>query len=66
MRASFTAADGTQVQAICFRCTDNPLGETLLAAGDGFWHVLGRVKINEWQGRKTVQLQVEDMAAALS
>lgn len=66
VRASFTATDGTQIQAICFRCTDNPLGETLLAAGDGFWHVLGRVKVNEWQGRKTVQLQVEDMAAALS
>ena len=66
VRASFAATDGTQVQAICFRCADNPLGETLLAAGDGFWHVLGRVKINEWQGRKSVQLQVEDMAAALS
>lgn len=66
VRVSLAARDGTQVQAICFRCADTPLGETLLAAGDGFWHVAGRVKINEWQGRKTVQLQVEDMAAAIS
>ena len=65
VRASLTARDGTQLQSICFRCADTALGEALLSGSDGFWHVAGRARINEWQGRKSVQLQIEDLAAAI-
>ena len=63
----FTLQDtsGASVQGISFRCADTPLGEALLQSGERLWHVAGRVKLDTWQGRRRVQLQLEDMAAAL-
>ena len=62
----FTLADlsGAQVQGIAFRCADTPMGEALLQAGDRLWHVAGRVKLDTWQGRRRVQLQLDDIATA--
>ncbi len=64
VRASLNAEDGSSIQAIAFRAADNALGEALLGAQTGRWHIAGRLKINTWQGRKSVQLQIEDMASA--
>jgi len=52
------------VQGISFRTADTPLGEALLSAGEGLWHAVGRVKCDAWQGRKRVQLQLDDLATA--
>lgn len=64
VRVSLASHDGTSLQAIAFRCADEPLGEALLGASGGRWHVAGRLKTNTWQGRTSVQLQIEDLAAA--
>jgi len=64
VRATLQSADGANLPAIAFRCADGPVGEALLGGGDKRWHIVGRLKINEWQGRKSVQLQIEDMASA--
>ena len=62
----FTLADasGNTVQGISFRSADTPAGEALLHAGEGLWHVAGRLKCDTWQGRKRVQLQLDDLATA--
>ena len=62
----FTLKDmaGTPVQGIAFRCADEPMGEALLKAGEYLFHAAGRVKLDTWQGRRRVQLQLEDLATA--
>ncbi len=64
VRATLSSPDGAKLQAIAFRCADEPLGEALLSASSSKWHVAGRLSINSWQGRNSVQLQIEDMASA--
>ncbi|WP_300529926.1 single-stranded-DNA-specific exonuclease RecJ [Maricaulis sp.] len=64
VRASLEGSDGARVAAIGFRLADLPAGEALLRASDQRLHIAGRLKINAWQGRESVQLQIEDIAPA--
>ena len=63
VRFSLDDGAGQRVAGICFRCADNEIGQALLRADQQKYHAAGRLKINEWQGRKQVQLQLEDLAA---
>lgn len=54
-------ADGRAIRAIAWRCQDTPLGRRLLAA-DGLLNVVGRLKADDWNGRRGVQFEIEDMA----
>ncbi|MBS0470453.1 MAG: single-stranded-DNA-specific exonuclease RecJ [Proteobacteria bacterium] len=56
--------DGAQLDAIAFRVVDRPLGQGLLASRGKRIHAAGRLQIDTWQGRKRVQLQLEDAAPA--
>ena len=56
--------DGTRLDAIAFRAARTPLGEGLLAARGKAIHAAGRLKIDEWNGKIRVQLQLEDAAPA--
>lgn len=64
VRATLEGPDGARVAAIGFRLADLPAGEALLRASDQRLHIAGRLKINAWQGRESVQLQIEDVAPA--
>lgn len=60
-----TLSDGaSSLEAICF----NAAGTGLLAAFEGHGgralHVAGRIEVNHWNGRQSVQLQLEDAAWA--
>lgn len=55
---------GGRMKAMAFRAAENPVGQALLSARGGNMHLLGRLKINEWQGRESVELHVEDAAPA--
>jgi single-stranded-DNA-specific exonuclease len=55
---------GVRLDAIAFRCADQPLGKGLLAARGRPVHVAGRLKTDAWNGRVRVQLQVDDAAPA--
>lgn len=55
---------GTTLQAIAFRAVGTPLGDGLLGARGQVIHAAGRLKRNEWNGQVTVQLEIEDAAAA--
>jgi single-stranded-DNA-specific exonuclease len=53
-----------QLDAIAFGAFDSPLGAALMAHGGARFHLAGRIGINEWGGRRSAQLQLEDAAPA--
>jgi single-stranded-DNA-specific exonuclease len=55
---------GGRMKAVAFRVAETPLGQTLLGASGRILHLLGRLKLNEWQGRESVELHIEDAAQA--
>lgn len=54
----------SRLPAIAFRAMGGPLGELLLASGGRALDMAGQLRLQEWNGRKTLSLQVDDMAAA--
>ena len=59
----FSAEDGTgRLDGIAWRCADEPLGEALLRSEK--LHIAGRLKADEWNGRRRVQLELVDAAIA--
>lgn len=52
------------LDAICFGAYDTELGHALEMHGGGRFHMAGRLEINTWRGRRTVQLRLEDAARA--
>jgi single-stranded-DNA-specific exonuclease len=64
VRLRLAGGDGARLDAIAFRVADQPLGKALLQARGRQVHVVGRLKIDDWNGRERVQLQVEDAAPA--
>ena len=61
VRCRLVGADGASVRAIAWRCADMPLGKALLA-GQGGLNVAGRLKADDWNGRRGVQFEIEDAA----
>ena len=61
VRCRLVGADGSSVRAIAWRCADLPTGKALLA-GQGGLSVVGRLKADDWNGRRGVQLEIEDIA----
>ena len=61
VRCRLVGADGASVRAIAWRCADLPLGRALLA-GQGSLSVVGRLKADDWNGRRGVQFEIEDAA----
>ena len=64
VRLRLAGGDGEMLDAIAFRTTDTPLGIGLRAARGRRVHVVGRLRADAWNGRRRVQLQVEDAAPA--
>lgn len=60
VRCTMESPEGGRLAGICFRCTDRPLGQALLAAGGKPMHIAGRLRINTWQGRSSAQLLIDD------
>jgi len=61
VRCRLVGADGASVKAIAWRCADLPGGQSLLA-GQGGLSVVGRLKADDWNGRRGVQFEIEDVA----
>jgi single-stranded-DNA-specific exonuclease len=61
VRCRLVGADGASVRAIAWRCADLPTGKALLA-GQGGLMVAGRLKADDWNGRRGVQFEIEDVA----
>ena len=59
-----TGADGGRLKAIAFRSADGPLGDLILNSRGSAMHLAGRLRINEWQGRRTAEFHIDDGAVA--
>ena len=55
---------GSALDAIAFGAFDTPLGPRLENHGGAPFHIAGRLEINEWNGRRSPQVQLEDAADA--
>ena len=55
---------GARLRAVAFRVADQPLGEALLNAGDRPMQLAGRLKVDNWQGRRRPSFQIDDAAPA--
>jgi single-stranded-DNA-specific exonuclease len=62
LKLSFGDGHGPRLDAICFGAYDLPLGPALECHGGAHFHLAGRLDVNTWQGRQTVQLRLEDAA----
>jgi single-stranded-DNA-specific exonuclease len=61
VRVTLTDRSGSRLKAVAWRCEDTELGRRLLREG-GPIHVAGRLKPDDWQGRESVELEIEDAA----
>ncbi|MEM6305535.1 MAG: single-stranded-DNA-specific exonuclease RecJ, partial [Pseudomonadota bacterium] len=64
LKLSFGEGTGPTMDAIAFGAMDSPLGAALVNAGGGRFHLAGRLDLNTWRGRQSVQLRLEDAAPA--
>ncbi len=53
---------GSWLKAMSFRSVGTPLGDALLQNGNNArsFNILGHIKINEWQGRKSAEMHIID------
>ena len=63
VRCILAGADGGRLKTIAFRRASDPLGEALLGSVGSSLHVAGHLRADDWQGRRSAQLIVEDAAA---
>ena len=55
---------GSRIKGMAFRSTDTPLGDALLSGSARALNVIGHLKINEWQGRKSAEMHITDVSEA--
>ncbi|MBL3563024.1 DHHA1 domain-containing protein, partial [Rhodovulum sulfidophilum] len=65
LKLSFGDGLGARIDAIAFGAFDGPLGPLIEAHGGARFHLAGRLEINSWNGRQSVQLRLEDAARAI-
>ncbi|KIN64496.1 Single-stranded-DNA-specific exonuclease RecJ [Sulfitobacter noctilucicola] len=64
LKISFGDGLGGKLDAIAFGAYDSDLGPALEGHGGSRFHLAGRLDINDWRGRRSVQLRLEDAARA--
>jgi single-stranded-DNA-specific exonuclease len=61
VRVTLTDGSGGKLKAVAWRAEDTEIGRRLLTEG-GAVHVVGKLKADDWQGRQSVELEIEDVA----
>ncbi|MEM7732000.1 MAG: single-stranded-DNA-specific exonuclease RecJ [Pseudomonadota bacterium] len=64
LKLRFGDGTGPQLDAIAFGAFDTQLGPRLLDHGGARFHLAGRLDLNTWGGRQSVQLRLEDASPA--
>ena len=62
LKLTFGDGLGARLDAIAFGAMSEPLGQEITNHGGRRFHLSGRLDINHWGGRQTVQLRLEDAA----
>jgi single-stranded-DNA-specific exonuclease len=60
VRVTLSDSSGGRLKAVAWRSEETPLGQALLAGG--VLHVAGRLRPDDWQGKASVELEIEDAA----
>jgi single-stranded-DNA-specific exonuclease len=64
VRCTLMGAERGRVDAIAFRAQQSPLGPALLDPARPVLHVAGVLRIDRYNGRESVRLQIDDAASA--
>lgn len=64
LKITFGDGLGGRIDGISFGAMDGPLGPMLTGHNGARFHLVGRLEVNTWQGRQSVQLRLEDAAPA--
>jgi len=65
VRCVFSGADGKgRLKGIAFRSAGTPVGDALLNHNGLALHVAGSLRADDWQGRVSAQIFVDDVAFA--
>ena len=62
IKISFSNSSGSRIEGILFNDLDSHIGKFLISKQKGKAHIAGRVEINEWGGRKRINLIIVDVA----
>lgn len=62
LKISFGDGLGAKLEGIAFDAWDSPMGVALSQARGSRFHIAGRLGINHWGGRQSVQVRLEDAA----
>ena len=62
VRMVLAGARGGRLKGIAFGAADSPLGQAMLSARGRNLHLAGHLRADDWQGRRGVQLFIEDAA----
>ena len=60
LRCILEAENGIQVKAMAFNIGGTPLADTILASVGREIDIVGSIEINEWNGRRTAEIRIED------
>ncbi len=66
VRCTLVSGEGTRINAVAFRTRGTPLDDFLLNKRNTPLHIAGKLKLNEWRGRRDVQMIIEDAAVPAS
>lgn len=61
IRCNLVDRQGGRLKAIAWRADDSAIGRRLMAGGGGL-HAAGKLTFNDWNGRREIQLEIEDLA----
>jgi len=64
VRCTLVGPQRGRLEAIAFRAGGTPLGPALLDRAKPILHVAGALRIDRWNGRESVRLQIDDAAQA--
>ena len=64
LKVQFSDGLGPRREAVAFGAFDGPLGPAIENHGGARLHLAGRIEVNHWRGRRSVQLRLSDAARA--
>jgi len=64
LKLMLSGADGARCKAIAFRHAETTLGAALQGARGRAFYVAGRIKRDEWNGKPSPEIEVDDIAWA--
>ncbi len=66
VRFTLSDSDGSSISGICFGAAESCLDEALLMAGPRKFHAIGRLKENLWNGRRSIDFHLLDLAPEIA